>query len=1827
MVSLAQALGRAVARHSGLTYFHLPTGLGPETAAEIVRSANDTRPEVGPFSILIDAVDAAGHLAEPNVPVVKPKDSVKYRQGDRAAVIYGRQPDLASFLQTFQEIGGPSYPDNSSTELRLSSIAEHLAQGLAADLNATADPTVVSGTLSGCLGALRDLYELDERGVGVWNVRWFRHVESGLASLAGKLRELAATGTAETLGEAVEQWAPACFGLPRGSAASLQNSAREARLLVDAYNESWADADTAKRSLTQISLRSGNRALASLDTSALDDAIAQEGDIKLGLASWVAADEERLGAFHEISHRDFVDPSGYGGESIIELEDAARISLSLNDSPSSPVLVPLTLDMVNGGRRPRSERITLSVPWNGPLNAAPAHTLCSLRVATATAASWTTEDVTVDGGQLRVSGYFERGRGSGLGSPFRATALALEVNPRDELSVYVGDVASRLVYFFTPEHALLVLAPIKSKGRLGRPTVLDSTQEGGSTEELASTENGYQAIFWHPDTSISVTLDGQELETHPAIPEIRLARYVPQDESVFAAGETTFRTFPVAQSTGQQSALIASALRERVSSKRPESSTERSIRGQLEDWYARRVMGSDKGLLQALGHIVMPSNHEASVAEAEPVWGGSVYAGQKTREGLQPALIQFPFDDQFVRGPEAEAFRASFSALALDQFFAREDAATGSYAEWPSRTSFRSLWDDEKLKAYLSAYADLVDAARRQQNELMIFWAAYPMSVSLWDLGHASKCRAVMLSPLHPVRLAWLAGCEAALSEAERARDLLGAVEGWNFPVVGPGTRRHRRMVAVPVDAGEQQIFLGWSMLVAAGTEDPAPVISPSRIGSTAAPGTAASGLNQTSVDSALRSYRSMHPHVSTLTVDLMANEPQNRVTEIDEAVLRIAREWSASGETGLAGGIRVLDSTMRSGEPPRDSVSQLVRNNEDLLVTWSRYTPGPFGSAACDIRFLEGSGVNVQVTSRGRALGAIGRYPLRRFEAHGTPVAFESASNPAPLGGGNESPLVPALRALEGDVPAVVSSMDGNMLNDGNANWTVMGETHLNPAAMSTLVQQYSSHDAMLWEWRPPLFDRTKGLPLVERRPHISIAKIPATFGEELETLLKRATGSEDVNKTKSKVLRTLGQRGVGLSSLLSLGGTHVAGALGFYLAFELFDCAEQEDLERFLIPIDAADYFLRILANDPEHGRHQQRADLLLIELAEGRVTLCPVEIKSYGLKTSSEGQHRLPDFEGSALDEPRSQLAASTRIVRKIVLESESLQEGADRALWFNALTTLVETAIKLKPAHGDGSEKLARWLADMANGRVSISCGSPILTYFEHQARTSVGETFRTGVLDPAGLDALALVTDTGAAFRAASGEEQDLIRQWSQLVDNATGNGAAQPVGHGSGDHMGSVAEVVPEGPFSEVGTAVRSYDMEPSGDVRAEEAGGPSKENPKDDEVRNAPSTGDEAGGLPGIAGSGVRVHIGEVLDSVGHASVDYWAGNTALNQLNIGIAGDLGTGKTEFIKALLAQIREQARDVQPSEETSILIFDYKGDFQAPEFLERVGGTVLSPNRIPLNVFMPVTEDYSRKPYQQAGAFVDTLAKIYSGVGPVQSSALKNVIRDLFEEKNGLPPTLAEVHELYTQRQDRADSVSSILETFVYNEIFDSNRANLRSFRELLDGRVLVVALNHLGSDQEAKNALVALFLNLYYDYMIRSPKPPFQGKNPQLRYVKSFLVVDEAVNIMRYDFSVLMDLMLQGRQFGFGVVLASQFLTHFDAGRADYKEPLRTWVIHRVPNVSARTLAGLGMAHVPDSVVNRIAVLEQHQALYKSYGCDMGRLVRVVPYYQLTSR
>lgn len=376
----------------------------------------------------------------------------------------------------------------------------------------------------------------------------------------------------------------------------------------------------------------------------------------------------------------------------------------------------------------------------------------------------------------------------------------------------------------------------------------------------------------------------------------------------------------------------------------------------------------------------------------------------------------------------------------------------------------------------------------------------------------------------------------------------------------------------------------------------------------------------------------------------------------------------------------------------------------------------------------------------------------------------------------------------------------------------------------------------------------------------------------------------------------------------------------------------------------------------------------------------------------------------------------------------------------------------------------------------------------------------------------------------------------------------------------------------------------------------------------------------DREGEIP----TGIILSVGRTVDGFEPRLLSLNISDTRLNQLNIGVVGDLGTGKTQLLKALIYQITK-AQAANRGTQPRILIFDYKRDYSHPEFLAATGARVARPHRLPLNLFDTSTIGESSAPWlDRFRFFTDVLDKVYSGIGPVQRDKLKGAVRSAYEAAgSNRQPTIYDVHSEYRRLlAGKSDAPMSIIDDLVDMEIFEPDPAKTMPFDEFLSGSV-VVSLDALGQDDRSKNLLVAVMLNMFYENMLRTPKRPFIGSDPQLRVVDSYLLVDEADNIMRYEFDVLRKLLLQGREFGTGVILASQYLRHFKSGATDYREPLLTWFIHKVPNVAPAELGALGFTSDLGVLSDRVKTLPNHHCLHKTFNMT-GEVIRGLPFYEM---
>lgn len=338
-----------------------------------------------------------------------------------------------------------------------------------------------------------------------------------------------------------------------------------------------------------------------------------------------------------------------------------------------------------------------------------------------------------------------------------------------------------------------------------------------------------------------------------------------------------------------------------------------------------------------------------------------------------------------------------------------------------------------------------------------------------------------------------------------------------------------------------------------------------------------------------------------------------------------------------------------------------------------------------------------------------------------------------------------------------------------------------------------------------------------------------------------------------------------------------------------------------------------------------------------------------------------------------------------------------------------------------------------------------------------------------------------------------------------------------------------------------------------------------------------------------------------------------YWEPtNTAkFMNTNTGIIGTMGTGKTQFTKSLVTQlIRNKASNVNGAP-IGLLIFDYKSDYIDDSFCNATNASRLKLHRLPYNP-LSLYGDMPMLPLHIATGFTETMVKAF-GLGQKQKLRLRKLILDAYESVgifhsnsetwNLAAPTLATVWDLFL-KQDKVekDSLYAALDSLVSFQIFESDSKVVRSLYAILED---VTVIDLAGYSPQIQNLVVALTLDLFYSQMQKKGKPTVKG---DYRQITKMILVDEADNFMKEDFQSLRKILKEGREYGVGVILSTQDITHFKTGENNYSSYVLTWVVHRVAeikNADIKAIFNKDDKSEQESLMEEIRRLDKHYSLY----------------------
>lgn len=1214
-------------------------------------------------------------------------------------------------------------------------------------------------------------------------------------------------------------------------------------------------------------------------------------------------------------------------------------------------------------------------------------------------------------------------------------------------------------------------------------------------------------------------------------------------------------------------------------------------------------------------------------AWAPPDWsrdGGTILSKGKFLHDPRPDPALFSPPPSFIETRKAIARLVRETDEQSGLF---ESAPLG---EWLARDpTFKEL-----VESYLDSYANWLSA-----EPDVACWVDVVAITSLGSDGRtfASVPNAILLSPLHPLRLAWHCIAQKALHEAAEGAapapcpaasvldpdcvpDLL------TLSLQAPGGLDRKHFVSVECNSDYWSVLWNGEQLQQLAErcqKQPFDDVFGISVGGVS------SGFSSAQVARALEDVSDLL--AAKPVVNLIVSSAGGATDACNEGLMAwCARRYGNVGSSGKSGVgprmLEVFDVRPVSSRPDEATISNLAEDTRGLVRWFNKQPAGakPDLGIIAQLDSAEPATIGVGVRSP-LGVGGLVRHRVRR-QLQGLFLSESRQGKPMPASGDVLTDKVAAcMLAIEcrhdgriglSFAPNVHAVKD--MLEQRAADFVAVSSSAIDPACFLT----GWIDGAYLWDYDLPAYSSRAG----DTSGYYLLSRVKDADRDGLKRVLTALPGCSGLsNEAVEQILLEVARRGIPTVRGLSGDNTGSTGDLGLFVAVRLLQDefrtagtsssllpvisgSSDNASIAIIVPVDPFRGYLADMAKSFGKDASLSRPDLLVIgiRVREGsvRIRLTPVEVKCRqgGALSKSEATDAL------------AQARALSALIDAIGARAE--QSTVWRVAYQHLLLSMIGFGLRVYSQHGTVGDQAGRW-AEYHEMIATAILGPDVPVEVDASGRLiAVDGSTRSDSFDWDG-DGLheSVVVAAHDAGRIVHGNAQDFydavrakVGEWRLMpIENAI-HSVMAPLRTDSEQAM-------------HVTDAVRAENA-PFPDSSSVSSGGEGTLEVITELTVSSGNREDED-----LQGStGIKLSIGRTVDGFEPRAVTLNVSDTRLNQLNLGVVGDLGTGKTQLLKSLIYQIAtasEQNRGIKPR----FLIFDYKRDYSSADFVQATGARVVRPTRLPLNLFDTSAIGESAAPWlDRFRFFADVLDKVYSGIGPVQRDKLKSAVRSAYEvaAAQGREPTIYDIHSEYRELLGgKSDSPMAIIDDLVDMEVFARDPKEALPFDKFLDG-VVVVSLDALGQDDRSKNMLVAVMLNMFYENMLKTPKRPFLGSDPQLRVIDSYLLVDEADNIMRYEFDVLRKLLLQGREFGVGVILASQYLRHFKVGASDYREPLLTWCIHKVPNVTAAELGALGLVSDLGELSERVKSLPIHHCLFKSFDAP-GEVVRGLPFYELT--
>lgn len=297
-----------------------------------------------------------------------------------------------------------------------------------------------------------------------------------------------------------------------------------------------------------------------------------------------------------------------------------------------------------------------------------------------------------------------------------------------------------------------------------------------------------------------------------------------------------------------------------------------------------------------------------------------------------------------------------------------------------------------------------------------------------------------------------------------------------------------------------------------------------------------------------------------------------------------------------------------------------------------------------------------------------------------------------------------------------------------------------------------------------------------------------------------------------------------------------------------------------------------------------------------------------------------------------------------------------------------------------------------------------------------------------------------------------------------------------------------------------------------------------------------------------------ISIHFGNTIDTKTPIIAEI-NNKGKRDNAHIAVAGNSGTGKTQFALDLLRQFYEESQG-----NVNFLYLDFKGlkkeDVREMQpFFDKTKTTFIdAPQKpFPFNPLTFIDKVNEKNRLMGISKFVDIIATYAPKMGATQIQTLKDATKAAFEgSKGGDYPSFQDIAQcLFELTGGKADTLTQIIKSLSEYELFET-----KPKESFLNQNYYF----SLSGDLDKTIRFSATFLTIYYIYntFMNMENAPVHGDYQSLRYV---LLIDEAHVIFKDKKSqdLLESILREIRSKGVVVVLLSQGIEEFNQPNFDF--------------------------------------------------------------------